>query len=184
MNNFLLHTCCAPCSIAIIDELYQKFDLTVFFYNPNIFPEAEYLKRKKEVVRVCKKWQIKMVDMDYEIEEWNKKVKGLEKEPEMGARCPVCFKMRLEKTAEFAKENGYKIFGTSLTSGKNKKADIINPIGKSLEEKYEVKYYEEDWKKNGRQEKGRKLVNDMKIYRQDYCGCKYSRLSPPYEAGY
>jgi len=174
MQKFLLHTCCAPCSIAIIDELHKKFILTVFFYNPNIYPEVEYLKRKKEVIRVCKKWGVKMIDEDYEVEEWNKKVKGFENEPEMGARCSVCFKMRLEKTAKYANENSFDLFATSLTSGRNKKADIINPIGKSLEEKYGVEYYEEDWKKGGRQEKGRELVNEMDIYRQDYCGCKYS----------
>lgn len=177
MKKFLLHTCCAPCSVAIIDELKEKFDLTVFFYNPNIFPEDEYLKRKEEVVKVCKKWDVKMMDYDYVPEDWDEKVKGFESEPEMGARCSVCFKMRLEKTAKYARDNNFDLFSTSLTSGRNKKADIINPIGKSLEEKFGVKYYEEDWKKSGRQEKGIKLVNDMDIYRQDYCGCKYSRLS-------
>jgi len=174
MKKFLLHTCCAPCSVAIIDELKDQFDLTVFFYNPNIYPEAEYLKRKSEVVRICKKWGVKMVDHDYIPEEWDKKIKGLEKEPEMGARCLVCFKMRLEESAKYAHDNDFDLFATSLTSGRNKKADIINPIGLSLAKKYQVKFYEEDWKKSGRQEKGRDMVNEMNIYRQDYCGCKYS----------
>jgi len=174
MEKFLLHTCCAPCSIAIIDELKNQFDLTIFFYNPNISPEEEYLKRKVEVVKVCKEWGIPMIDKDYETAKWDKEVKGLENEPEGGARCPVCFKMRLEKTAQFAAENNFDYFGTSLTMGKNKKADVIHPIGMVLAKKYNLKFYEEDWKKKGRQEKGRKMILDRGIYRQNYCGCKYS----------
>ena len=113
---------------------------------------------------------------------------GLEDEPEMGVRCPVCFKMRLEKTAEYAKENGFDIFCTTLTSGRNKKAEIINPIGKSLCEKYGVEFLEADWKKDGRpatakatagkqesrQEKATRLINERGIYRQNYCGCRFS----------
>lgn len=182
MPKFLLHTCCAPCSIAVIDELKNQFDpstglrtsLTVFFYNPNIYPKAEYLKRKKEVIRVCEEWQVPMIDLDYEIEGWNKIITGLEDEPEGGARCAKCFVMRLEKTASYAKENDFDIFCTTLTSGRNKKAEIINPIGKMLSEKYGVKFLETDWKKEGRQEKGRKMVEERGIYRQNYCGCKYS----------
>ncbi len=171
---FLLHTCCAPCSIAVIDELKSQFDLTVFFYNPNIYPEAEYLKRKKEVVRVCTEWQVPIVDMDYEWDRWKESVKGLENEPEGGARCAVCFRLRLEKTAKYAKENGYDLFCTSLTSGRNKKAEVINAIGINLGEKYGIKFFEADWKKDGRQEKGRKMVEERGIYRQNYCGCVYS----------
>ncbi len=174
MQKFLLHTCCAPCSIAIIDELKDQYGLTVFFYNPNIYPEAEYLKRKGEVVKVCKEWGVEMVDADYENNHWFELVVGLESEPEMGARCSVCFQMRLEKTAEYARENGFDIFCTSLTSGRNKKAEIINPIGKSLSERYGVEFLETDWKKDGRQEKGKKMIDERGIYRQNYCGCKFS----------
>ncbi len=176
MQKFLLHTCCAPCSIAIIEELKDKFDLTVFFYNPNIYPEAEYLKRKAEVIKVCDEWKVPMVDFDYETEKWDKAVRGLENEPESGARCPVCFNVRLKKTAQYAAKNGFDIFGTSLTSGRNKKAEVIHPLGQVLAEKYKVKFYDEDWKKGGRQEKGRKMVSDRGIYRQNYCGCKFSIL--------
>ena len=156
MKKFLLHTCCAPCSIAIIDELKDKYDLTVYFYNPNIFPEAEYLKRKAEVIKICKDWKVKMVDADYEPEHWNKQIKGLENEPEGGARCVVCFKTRLEKAASYAAQNGFDIFGTSLTSGRNKKADVIHPLGLALAEKY-----------------------NLEFYRQDYCGCSFSKKIPP-----
>lgn len=198
MKKFLLHTCCAPCSIAIIDELKDQYDLTVFFYNPNIYPEEEYLKRKKYVIQVCEEWGVKMVDADYDQEMWNTAVKGLEKEPEGGSRCAVCFKMRLEKTAEYAKENGFDIFSTSLTSGRTKRAEIINPIGQILADKYGLEYLSEDWKKGGRptsatsfvkttkvkkatagkqesrQEKATRLINERGIYRQSYCGCRYS----------
>jgi len=171
---FLLHTCCAPCSIAIIDELKSQFELTVFFYNPNIHPEAEYLKRKAEVIKVCKEWDVPMVDMDYETEHWRTQVNGLENEPEGGTRCAVCFKTRLAKAAEYAAENSFEIFGTSLTSGRNKKADVIHPIGVALAKIYKIKFFEEDWKKKGRQEKGKKMVAEWGIYRQNYCGCQYS----------
>lgn len=184
MQKFLLHTCCAPCSIAIIDELCrgegparggQAFALTVFFYNPNIFPLEEYIKRKNEVIKVCTEWQVPMIDMDYEVEEWNNTVaKGLEGEPEGGARCPLCFKFRLAKAAEYAAKNSFDYFSTSLTSGRNKKADIINLIGEFLAKQFGVKFYAEDWKKGGREEKGRKMIKERGIYRQNYCGCKYS----------
>ncbi len=180
MKKFLLHTCCAPCSIAIIDELKAKFDLTVFFYNPNIYPEAEYFKRKKYIVQVCEEWGVKMVDWDYEIEQWFEATRGLEKETEGGARCSICFKLRLKKTAEYAAENSFQIFSTSLTSGRTKRAQVINPIGEALAKVYALEYLSEDWKKGGRQEKGRKMVEERDIYRQNYCGCKYS-LKKNYE---
>lgn len=174
MQKFLLHTCCAPCSIAIIEELKNKFDLTVFFYNPNIFPEEEYIKRKEQVVKVCGEWNVKIVDKDYEHENWRQEVKGLEAEPEMGNRCVVCFKFRLQAAVQYAAENNFDIFGTSLTSGRNKKAQIINPIAQFLADQFNIKFYDEDWKKGGRQERGRKLVSEKGIYRQNYCGCEFS----------
>jgi len=175
-QKLLLHTCCAPCSITIIDELKKQYNLTVFFYNPNIQPEKEYLKRKKHVIDVCKEWEVDMIDKDYEVDEWNSLTKGLEKEPEIvGKRCPICFTMRLEKTAKYAKENDYDFFATSLTSGRNKKADIINTIGQDLAEKYNIKFLNEDWKKGGRQEKSNKMTEERGIYRQTYCGCIHSK---------
>ncbi|MDD2757962.1 MAG: epoxyqueuosine reductase QueH [Patescibacteria group bacterium] len=171
----LLHVCCAPCSIAVIDELRSKYVLTVFFYNPNIYPEAEYLKRKAEVVRVCDEWQISMVDADYESTKWDKAVAGLEHEPEMGERCPVCFGLRLRRTAEYAAQHGFSLFATSLTMGRNKKAEVINPIGWALADEFGIKFYPEDWKKSGRQIKAKKLVEERGIYRQNYCGCRYSQ---------
>ena len=174
MEKFLLHTCCAPCSIAIVEELKDKFDLTVFFYNPNIFPEAEYLKRKEQVIKVCNEWGVKMVDQDYEHEKWRETVKGMEMEPEMGARCSACFSFRLANAVQYASENKFDYFDTSLTSGRNKKAQIIHPIAQFLADKFGIKFYGEDWKKGGRQERGRKMVIEKGIYRQNYCGCEFS----------
>lgn len=175
MLKFLLHTCCAPCGIAVIDELKSRYNLTVFFYNPNIYPEEEYLKRKKYVIQICQEWWVPIIDMDYEVAEWNEAVIGLESEPEGGKRCPQCFRLRLEKTARYAKENNFDIFCTTLTSGRNKKAEVINPIGIDLGAKYGVKFFETNWKASGRQEKAKKMVEERGIYRQNYCGCVYSK---------
>jgi len=174
MEKFLLHTCCAPCSIAVIDELKNQFDLTVFFYNPNIFPKEEYIKRKNEVIKICNEWDIKMIDWDYEIEKWEKAIAGKENEPEGGARCPLCFALRINTAVQYAKNNGYNIFSTTLTSGRNKSAAIIFPIAERAEQEFGIKFYAEDWKKNGRQERGKKMVDEREIYRQNYCGCKFS----------
>lgn len=174
VKKFLLHACCAPCGIAVIDELRNQYQLTVFYYNPNIFPEAEYLKRKAAMTKLCREWNIPIIDGDYETNIWNGAVRGLEREPEGGARCSVCFRLRLEKTAKQAKKLHAEIFGTTLSMGRNKNAAIINAIGKRLGDKYGVEFLEADWKKNGRQDKARKMVEERKIYRQNYCGCKYS----------
>lgn len=173
-KKMLLHSCCAPCSIAIISELKQQFELTVFFYNPNIYPKSEYLKRKKYVIQVCKEWQVPMIDMDYEHDKWQQAINGLENEIEGGQRCVICFKHRMFRTAEYASENNFQYFATSLTSGRNKKAEVINPIGMVLAKEFDLIFYEKDWKKDGRQEKGKKMVEERKIYRQNYCGCVYS----------
>lgn len=144
MLKLLLHTCCSPCSIAVVDELRHKFDITVFFYNPNIYPEEEYLKRKKEVIRICAEWGVPMVDGDYETKKWQKEIKGLEKEKEGGARCVKCFKMRLNEAANYAKQNGFDCFASSLSSGRNKDAAILNALGDALGIFYGVKFYAED----------------------------------------
>jgi predicted adenine nucleotide alpha hydrolase (AANH) superfamily ATPase len=173
-EKFLLHTCCAPCGIAVIDELRGIYDLSVLFYNPNIYPEAEYLKRKTEVIRVCEEWGVPMIDQDYDPKTWDRAVKGLEGEPEGGARCGVCFRERLSHTAEVAASLGIGLFGSTLTTGRNKKAIVITPIGLAAGKRYGVAYHVEDWKKKGREEKGRTMVRERGIYRQNYCGCRYS----------
>lgn len=173
-ERFLLHTCCAPCGIAVIDELRETYDLSVLFYNPNIYPETEYLRRKAEVIRVCEEWGIPMLDQDYDPDMWEKQIEGFEGEPEGGIRCGVCFRMRLFHTAKVAASLGIRLFGSTLTTGRNKRAIVISPIGLAAGKRYGVAYYPEDWKKKGREEKGRMMARERGIYRQDYCGCKYS----------
>lgn len=175
MPSFLLHCCCAPCGIAVIDELRGAYALTVFFYNPNIDPLEEYQKRKREVVRICKEWNIPMIDGDYEPEIWQKSVRGLEAEPEGGLRCHACIRLRLERAAELAAERGMDWFGTTLTMGRQKKESLVTPLGKMAGQKAGVAYYIEDWKKKGRENRARVMLNERHIYRQTYCGCQYSR---------
>lgn len=173
-QKFLLHICCGPCVVAILEELKQEFDVVAYFYNPNIHPEQEYEKRKTEVIRICKNMDIPFVEEEYNPEDWFKWARDFADEPEGGKRCEKCFAMRLEKTAKYASQNGFDWFGSTLTSGRNKKADIINPIGMEAGESCGIKFYEEDWKKKGRQEKAINLAKQRQIYRQNYCGCIYS----------
>ncbi len=177
-EKFLLHTCCAPCGIAVIDELRQTFDLTVLFFNPNIHPEEEYLRRKQEVIRVCEEWGVPMIDMDYVPEEWLTLTRGLEDEPEQGKRCSTCIGMRLMRSAREAKERGFGIFGTTLTMGSRKSAKVIFPIGEAAATRFGLAFYAEDWKKKGREGIARAMVRERGIYRQKYCGCKYSLRMP------
>ena len=141
------------------------------------------------MTQICEEWKVPMVDADYEVESWRQVVQGFESEPEGGKRCSQCFRLRLEKTAQYAKENNFDIFCTTLTSGRNKKAEVINSIGVEISTKYGVKFFEADWKKDGRQERGKEMVEERGIYRQNYCGCRYSRdesvlvPSPPQRRG-
>jgi predicted adenine nucleotide alpha hydrolase (AANH) superfamily ATPase len=173
-SRLLLHTCCAPCGIAVIDELRRAYELTVFFYNPNVHPREEYEKRKAEVVRVCAEWGVPMIDGDYEVGEWDRRTRGLENEREGGKRCPVCFALRLERTAAEAKRLEIGITSTTLTSGRQKSARVIFPIGEAIAARYGLTFLAEDWKKKGREEKSRQMVRERGIYCQDYCGCRYS----------
>jgi len=170
----LLHVCCAPCSFAVIDELRQSHTLTVLFYNPNIHPAREYQRRKDGVIQVCGEWAIPMLDHDYDPQEWHDAVQGLEGEPEGGKRCAMCIGMRLSRVAQCAADYGFPVFATTLTSGRNKKAELITPIAEKAALKAGVRYYAADWKKKGREEKARKMIAERGIYRQNYCGCVYS----------
>lgn len=174
MKKLLLHTCCAPCSIAVIKDLIKDYQVTVYFFNPNIFPKQEYDKRKGEVVRVCQLWNVTMIDEDYVHEHWQEKIVGLEDEPEGGERCTVCFDLRLYQTAKKAKELNCQIFSTTLTSGRYKKADLINPIGEEIAKANGLEFLSADWKKDGRQQRAQQLVCEYGIYKQKYCGCEFS----------
>ena len=180
-QKILLHSCCAPCSTAVIEKLAEDYDITIFYYNPNIYPEEEYFKRKNEEIKyieILHKTQpeikIDMLDCDYDNITFYNAVKGLENEREGGARCAVCFKVRLEKTAVVAKNNHYDIFGTTLSVSPHKNAELLNQIGKSLEEKYGIKYLEANFKKQDGYKRSVELSKENNIYRQSYCGCEFA----------
>lgn len=174
-NKLLLHSCCGPCSSSVIERLRDYFDITVIYYNPNIEPKEEYEKRKSEQLRLLNELEIKFMDIDYLNNEYHKKIKGYENEPENGLRCPLCFELRLDKTASKAKENNFDFFGTTLTVSPHKNSKIINEIGLKLEEKYGVKFLLSDFKKEDGYKRSIELSKKYDLYRQDYCGCLYSK---------
>ena len=176
----LLHSCCGPCSTQVLTYLCPFFNITVFYYNPNIEPYEEYLKRKNEQIRFIKEFKhenINFLDCDYENETFRTKTKGLEQEKEGKARCPVCFRLRLEKTAIKAKELGFEYFGTTLTVSPHKNSKQINILGGFLQEKYNVKYLFSDFKKGDGYKKSIEYSKEYNLYRQDYCGCLFSKNS-------
>ena len=175
----LLHTCCAPCSSAVIERLSKYFRITVFYYNPNIEPLEEYLKRKEEQKRflseVTTPYPISFLDCDYEHEEFIQLSKGLENEKEGGPRCLKCYRLRLLKTALKAQELHFDYFGTSLTVSPYKNAQVLNQIGEELQKKFNVKYLYSDFKKRNGYKRSIELSKDYHLYRQDYCGCSFSK---------
>ena len=173
--SLLLHCCCAPCSSACLERLKDYFDITVFYYNPNIEDE-EYFRRKDELKRLIKEtgWA-KELDCDHEKESYYSAVCGLEKEPEGGKRCEVCFKLRLEKTCEVAEKLGYDYFTTTLTISPLKDAKLLNSIGEKLAEGKKVKWLYSDFKKKNGYLNSIRLSEKYNLYRQDYCGCVYSK---------
>ncbi len=179
-EKLLLHSCCGPCSTTAIFSLADNYEITICYYNPNIYPKEEYLKRKSEQLRLIDeinsegKIKIKVLDVDYDPENYEHLVCNLHNEPEGGARCAVCFNMRLEKVAELAKENGYNLFATTLTVSPHKNAKLINEIGNQLSQKYSIKYLETDFKKKDGYKKSIEYSKKYNLYRQRYCGCKYS----------
>lgn len=174
----LLHSCCAPCSSQVITLLTEYFDITILYYNPNIYPKDEYIKRKEEQIKLINeienKNKIDIIDCDYENNIYENTIKGLENEPEGGKRCQQCFILRLEKTAQIAKKLNYNYFSTTLTVSPHKNSTIINNIGYELEKKYNIKWLPSDYKKEEGYKKSIELSKKYNLYRQDYCGCKYS----------
>lgn len=175
----LLHSCCAPCSSYVIEYLSDYFYLTILYYNPNISPKNEYIKRKNEQVRLISemktKYKVDIIDCDYDNEIYENLVKGLENEPERGRRCEVCFGLRLEKTAMMAKKMEYDYFGTTLTVSPYKNSLMINEIGSSIGDKLGIKYLVSDFKKRNGYKRSIELSREHNLYRQNYCGCKYSK---------
>ena len=174
----LLHACCAPCSSAVLEVLAEHFDITIFFYNPNISPKSEFDYRLDELYRLLVEMnlsQIKIVAPDYDENEFFDIAKGNEHLPEGGARCKDCYRLRLEKTAEYAKNDGFDYFTTTLSVSPYKNALALNEIGSELSEKYGVKYLLSDFKKGDGYKRSCQLSRDFNLYRQNYCGCVFSK---------
>jgi predicted adenine nucleotide alpha hydrolase (AANH) superfamily ATPase len=175
----LLHVCCAPCSSYVLEYLNKYFDITVFYYNPNISSFDEYMKRYNEEKRFVKEYpfdqSIEVINGDYDNDKFEEEIKGLENEKEGGVRCFKCYRLRLEESAKYAKEHNYDYFTTTLTISPYKNAAKLNEIGKELEEIYDVKYLFSDFKKKNGYKRSIELSHEYNLYRQDYCGCVYSK---------
>lgn len=175
-KRLLLHSCCAPCSSHCLSELSPQIGVTVLYYNPNLDCAEEYEKRKREQLRFLRETGLAdFLDCDYAPEEYLFSVRGLEEEKEGGARCAVCFRLRLERTAREAKARGFDYFATTLTVSPLKNAKLINTIGFAVAEEVSVRYLPSDFKKRGGYLHSVRLSEKYGLYRQDYCGCAFSK---------
>lgn len=173
----LLHSCCAPCSSYVMQFLSEYFDIEIFFFNPNIYPEEEYTKRLKEQIRLVKEmgFDYNVVEIEHKNHLFYNAVRGYEKLGEGSERCNRCFELRLDKTAEHARLNGFDYFTTTLTISPLKNAAKINEIGLELEKKYKIKFLNSDFKKNNGFKHSVNLSKKYNLYRQNYCGCVFSQ---------
>lgn len=183
LNNIprlLLHSCCAPCSSYVLEVLSNYFRITIFYYNPNIYPEEEYEKRKLEEKKFISefptKYPVEFIDCDYDDDSFYQAIKGLEHAKEGGERCFKCYYLRMKKTAEMAKTSGFDYFTTTLSISPYKNSNKLNEIGKRLEEEIKISYLCADFKKKDGYKRSIELSNIYNLYRQDYCGCVYSKV--------
>ena len=175
MSRLLLHACCAPCSIYVLQKLSAEYEVTIYFYDPNIHPRKEYNKRRDELKRYAQKLNLDFIEGPYNSAKWLEKTKGLEQEPEKGKRCEVCFDIRLFESARFAKEHNFDIWATVLSISPHKNAQQINQIGEKIAGIVNLPYLSADWKKQDGFKIASKLSKQEGFYRQDYCGCIYSK---------
>lgn len=175
-HGLLLHACCAPCSLAIVEWLLaHDIRPTLFYYNPNILPQEEYAHRKEESKRHAIANGIEWIEGDYDTDHWFDFVKGYEQEPERGRRCELCFLLRLRKSFFVAKECGFKVVATTLASSRWKSLEQVNAAGVLCEQEVEgVVFWERNWRKGGLQERRNQLLREGNYYNQLYCGCPYS----------
>lgn len=174
-KEILLHSCCAPCTtFSSLDLVEREFKPTLFFYNPNIHPESEYLKRVVEIEKWAEVNGFDLILGEYDKENWFEMMKGLEQEPEGGERCKKCYEMRLKKAATVAKEKGIKLITTTLTISPHKKAEVINQIGQAICQEFGIEYWDSDFKKQDGYRKSCEISKENEFYRQDYCGCVFS----------
>ena len=176
----LLQACCAPCSSYVLEYLCSYFDITLLFYNPNISPKSEYFFRAEELKRLVNEMPIKVkpeiIVCDYDNEPFLKIAEGFEALPEGGERCFLCYRLRLEEAAKYAKAHSFDYFCTTLSISPHKNAEKLNEIGGELSEKYGVKYLYSDFKKKNGYKRSIELSKEYNLYRQNYCGCIYSKI--------
>ena len=175
----LIHSCCAPCSSYVLEYLSQYFEITVYFYNPNIYPPLEYIRRVEEQDRLIQEMNfvhpVTLQTGAYEPQEFYRIVEGLEKEPEGGVRCFRCYELRLQEAAKIAQAGRYDYFTTTLSISPLKNADKLNEIGEKLGREYRVNYLPSDFKKKNGYKRSVELSKEHDLYRQDYCGCVFSQ---------
>jgi hypothetical protein len=173
----LLHSCCAPCSSYVLESLSKSFEITVLFYNPNLIDQAEFDKRYEEQVRINEvvDASIALIKLPYIPEEYYDKVSGLEKDKEGGKRCELCFQLRLEESAKYACDHHFDFFTTSLSISPMKNAQLLNELGIKIGQDYGITYLISDFKKKNGYKRSVELSKENDLYRQDYCGCIYSK---------
>ncbi|MBO5215816.1 MAG: epoxyqueuosine reductase QueH [Clostridia bacterium] len=174
-GSLLLHCCCGPCATAVVERILPFVRPTLYYYNPNTQPKDEYEKRLVELKKVADEYGLEVIVEPYDDGEFLSAVKGYENEKEGGTRCPVCFELRLTRTAKKAKKEGYDFFATTLTVSPHKNAQIINAIGERIASEQGVKWLPSDWKKRNGYRRSVELSSALSLYRQDWCGCDFSR---------
>ncbi len=172
----LLHACCGPCSSYVIEYLSKYFDITIYYYNPNIYPETEYIRRKEEAKRFIDLFNkdVKFIECNYNPNEYYDSIKGLEELGEKSKRCYECYRLRMKEACIYAKDNNYDYFTTTLSISPYKVSSWINEIGENLSKEFDIKYLYADFKKKNGFKRSLELSKEYNMYRQDYCGCIYS----------
>jgi len=175
MKKLLLHVCCGTCGSWVPRKLSHDWDVDLFYFNPNIHPEQEYQKRLSSVYEMAKDLDLNLIEGDYDPRAWFEAVKGFAGESEGGKRCDLCFRHRLGETARYASKNKYDAFATTLTVGRRKSAGKVNPVGLAVAREFGIEFLDQDWKKGGGEDMSQLLAKEHDVYRQEYCGCTYSK---------
>ncbi len=175
----LLHVCCGTCGSWVPRRLVHDYDLDLFYFNPNIHPKEEYVRRLESVREMARELDLVLIEVEYNPQGWFEAVRGHASDREGENRCSLCFSHRLGTTACYASEHGYDAFATTLTVGRRKSATKVNPIGFEAAQEYGIEFVDRDWKKGGGEDLSQLLAKEFDVYRQEYCGCVYSRTNIP-----